>query len=126
MGFLRKFFGTPKRAVGLDGRPDFSDVTSGEILQALVKAGELIPIYLFPLELGGDEVEQNKSHIPPEALPRWNKHIGRLSRLQAENLFDNLTIAPDYRGESLVPIRLNIIAYDSADETAEITAFEIW
>jgi len=59
---LLALFGASMSAIAQG--PDFSGVDSREKVQALFKEGKLEKAYLFPLELGGQDVEANIVYLP--------------------------------------------------------------
>jgi hypothetical protein len=105
---------------------DYSIVTSREAAEALVAKGELEVILLFPSEFGGEELAENMAYVPPGISALKDQNTETLIRFFKEGLIDNLTVTPDYKGESLVPTRINIKATHSTKSGTFEPSIEIW
>lgn len=106
--------------------PDFSGVTSKAAARKLVRRGELVEIALFPVELGGPDDPLNISFITPEAALVRELTIGTFGRFAEEGTIDQLRVAPDYKGASVVPSRITMTASHSGQEGSIATTIEVW
>lgn len=106
--------------------PDFSAVTTKAAAERLVRAGQLVEITLFPTELGGPEEPRNLSYITPEAAFVRSLVIGTLSRFFEDDVIDTLEVEPDYKGRSIVPSSIRMIATHSGQEGHFATTIDVW
>lgn len=90
--------------------PDFSRVTSQAIARDMAARGELVPVLLFPAELGGADTPENTVYIPPAVVSSRDMITETLIRFSGDGLITKLTVKPEYRGDSVVPAR---IVYDA-------------
>lgn len=103
------------------GIPDFSAVTTDAAAHRLVRQGRLVEIRPFPG--GPDDI----GYLPPETEAARRHLIGMLGRLAGQDLIDNLEVLPEYRGESIVPVRLRFRASHSRGGGATFDGMvEIW
>jgi hypothetical protein len=107
-------------------KPDFSQVKSVAAAQALADRGKLVRVLAFPAELGGQDVPENVVYITPEAAEARALIIGTLQRFAKQGLIDNLTVTPEYKGDSFVPSRLVINATSSKKAGAFNPTIEVW
>jgi hypothetical protein len=105
---------------------DFSDVTSVEDAKRLEARGELVKILLFPEEFGGEDVPANVVYVPEVTAEIKNMITGTLIRFVEEDLIDNLSVEPEYKGKSVVPSRIVMKATHHTKEGQFIPAIEIW
>lgn len=88
--------------------PDFSSVDSREKALELYKQGQLEKAYLFPLELGGHDVEANIVYLPI-GLGAMKKQLdGTAMKLAEDGLISKLTVEPIYKGTSFIPAKILI------------------
>lgn len=113
------------RAPG-DERPDFSDVTSARRAAALVRRGWLVRTLLFPAELGGPDVPQNRVYLPPAVEYTRQLVIKAMIRSVREDLINKMEVRAEYRGKSIVPTRIVMEATHSRKPGAFIPAIEVW
>jgi hypothetical protein len=106
--------------------PDFSAVTSIAAAKALAARGKLVRIYLFPTELGGPDVDENITYVPPEAAAALSLVTGTLQRYVKQGLVDKMDVTPDYKGKSIVPSRIVMNATHSKKPGAFHPTVEIW
>lgn len=109
-----------------DTRPDYSHVTSREQAEALVHEGKLIAVLVFPAELGGIDRVENVTYIPPAIAEARDMVIGTLQRFVADGLIDRMSVEPEYRGNSFVPIRIAFHATHSKKDGSFEPTIEIW
>ncbi|HBP42058.1 MAG: hypothetical protein ACTJG4_04195 [Vreelandella alkaliphila] len=105
---------------------NFTDVDSKEKAIRLVEEGRLVPILLFPAELGGPEASQNTVYVPPETRDIQTQIIGTLIRFVEEGLIDNLNAEPEYKGNSFVPSRIHMRTSHSGKPGQFNPTIEIW
>ena len=106
--------------------PDFSGVTSKAAARKLVRAGRLVEISLFPVELGGPDDQRNTSYITPEAAFVREMVIGTFSRFLEDDTIDQVRIVPEYKGASIVPSRIAMEASHSGQGGSIGTTIEVW
>lgn len=108
--------------------PDFTAVTTKAAANRLVRAGRLVKIHLFPTELGGQVKERyNISYITPEAAEARELLISTLEADLEEDKIDRMQIVPDYKGESIVPTRIRVMAWHSERKGGEFAVvLEVW
>lgn len=101
--------------------PDFSAVTTDAVARRLVREGQLVAIRPFPG--GPDDI----GYLSPAAEAARRHVIGMLGRFAEQDLIDSLEVLPEYRGESIVPVRLRFRADHSRGGGAPVEAgVEIW
>lgn len=105
---------------------DYSHVTSRESAQTLVAKGELFTVLLFPQEFGGEENQENIVYVPPGIPELKVQNTDTLIRFFKDGLIDNLTVTPEYKGDSLVPSRIVIKATHSSKGGSFEPTIEIW
>lgn len=119
----------PPMAVGVaakDGVLDLSTVRSVAEAEQLARDGKLVKILLFPAEVGGEDVRENVAYVPAEAAAAQARIIGTLVRFLEEGLIDKLNVAPEYRGDSFIPVRIRYEAYHSARPGRFEPVIEVW
>lgn len=89
---------------------DFSKVTNREKARALVRKGVLVEIRLFPERFGGTDDVENIAYVPPGALVGIESAHDRISGLIRKKAVTRMTVSPDYRGKSIVPVRIVYVA----------------
>jgi len=119
---------SPAAESGIEGKrmPDFSNVRSAADAERLAREGKLVRVLLFPAAVGGEDVPQNVVYVPPEAAATQELIIGTLVRFVDEGVIDKLNVAPEYRGDSFIPIRIRYDAYHSARSGRFEPVIEIW
>lgn len=110
------------------GAPDFTAVTTKAAAHRLVREGKLVKIHFFPTELGGPAKDpRNIGYITPEAAEARALLIGTLERFRDDGLIDQMSITPDYKGESIIPTRIRFKAWRGERNGGEIeTVVEVW
>jgi hypothetical protein len=88
----------------------FSLIRSREDANSLVASGSLVKIYLFPTSLGGEDDPRNIVYVTPEAAEAHAAIVGRLRRFVRGHSENELEILPEYKGASIVPVRIRFIA----------------
>ncbi len=92
----------------------------------LVRKRQLVRIYFFPTELGGPKSRVNIGYVTPEAAASQALLIEMLAVYFARDLIDRLEVAPDYKGESIVPTRLRFKAWHSGGGKRYERVIEVW
>jgi hypothetical protein len=105
---------------------DYSHVTSREAAEALVAKGELFTVLLFPQEFGGEEIQENIVYVPPGIPELKAQNTDTLIRFFKDGLIDNLTVTPEYKGDSLVPSRIVIKATHGSKGGSFEPTIEVW
>ncbi len=119
----------PSSVVGVaakEGASDFSHVRSVADAERLVRDGKLLKILLFPAAVGGDDVRENVAYVPAEAAAAQARLVGTLVRFLEDGLIDKLNVAPEYRGDSLIPVRIRYDAYHSVRPGRFEPVIEVW
>lgn len=106
--------------------PDFTDVDSKQKLMSLVEQGKLERVYLFPLEVGGQETELNAVYLPIGFRDVKKKIDGTILRLAQDGLISDLKVHPEYKGRSFVPSRIIIKAGHPEKPGRLDTTIEVW
>jgi len=106
--------------------PDFTDVDSKQKLMFLVEQGKLERVYLFPLELGGQDAEVNAVYLPIGFREMKNKIDGTILRMAQDGLVRDLKVQPEYKGKSFVPSRIIIKASHPEKPGRLDTTIEVW
>lgn len=107
-------------------RPDFSAVTSVAAAKRLAKTGALVPVFVFPVELGGTDTPVNIVYVPPAIRYTMTMVIGTLRRFAKEGLIDHMTVDPDYRGDSVVPTAIHYHATSRGEPGSFEPTIDIW
>ena len=106
--------------------PDFTDVDSKQKLMSLVEQGKLERVYLFPLEVGGQETEVNAVYLPIGFREMKRKIDGTILRMAQDGLISDLKVQPEYKGKSFVPSRIVIKASHPEKPGRFDTTMEVW
>lgn len=106
--------------------PDFSAVTTRTAAGRLVRKRVLVKIHFFPPEFGGPRTRYNIGYVTPEAAAAHAQLVDALSRYIEYGLVDQLEIEPEYRGDSVVPARIRMIASHSRGGKRYERVIEIW
>lgn len=106
--------------------PDFSQVRNEAAAKELVAQGKLVAIHLFPAEFGGADERVNITYVTPEAAAARELILGTITRMIGEGLIDQLTVEPNYKGDSFVPSSLSMKAWHSEQEGRFEPKIEVW
>ena len=112
-----------------DGSPvknDFSHVKSLDQAKALAASGELAPLYLHPLELGGLDAQFNIVYVPPAILTVQQDLTATLQRFASDGVIDNIQVNPEYKGDSFVPSKIHMQTTHGDKPGAFNPSIEIW
>lgn len=100
-------------------------VTSQTAAEALCRDGQLIRTLLLPQELGGEDTQENVVFLPPAARDAKDRTTAELIGLFRQGVAEQVSIIPEYRGESFVPARVLVSAW-KAERAAYEKPIEIW
>lgn len=112
--------------VRLPRRADFSRLTTPESVQQWQRQGKLARVLLLPAIFGGMDAEANAAYVPPEVIPVQQRLLATLERYRREGRIDTLTVAPEYKGRSLIPSRIRVQAGKEGRVGAFTTVIGIW
>ena len=116
-GFFKK---KPPKPEG----PDFSGIDSKAKAEELFRKGDLEKLYLFPLEMGGEEIDLNMLYVPigvAEIKSGIDNNV--IGPLAAEGKITQYQAEPEYQGDSFIPIAIKITAWNPGQFT---TTINIW
>jgi hypothetical protein len=105
---------------------DFSKVTSVAKAKELEAKGELVKTLLFPAEFGGEDIPANVVYVPAIAAEAKDMITGTLVKFVKDDLIDNLSVEPEYKGNSIVPSRIVMKATHQTKEGQFVPTIEIW
>lgn len=88
----------------------FSKVNSMEKTMELVNNGSLQPLYLMPLRFDGMDSVRNRLFVPPVIVELKERYDDMVEQLLRQNKVSSYSCIPEYKGKSLIPSRLTIIA----------------
>ena len=103
--------------------PNFSHLDSYEKAQAAASSGQLVTVFLFPIEYGGPQERQNVVFVPAfvaELKARYDEMVGDLLKKGKVNRY---SAKPEYKGKSVVPSAITITASGDAEFAQKI---HIW
>ena len=125
---LSSLFGKSKEeATAPAAAPDYAHVKSNAQAMALCESGELFKILLFPAEFGGEDVPHNVVYVPRGVPEAQQMIVGTLVRFVEEGTINQLTVNPEYKGDSFVPSRILMRAWNSEKPGGEFApALEVW
>lgn len=103
----------------------FGHVETLDALAAETDAGVLKPVLLLPKELGGQDVAENIVYVPDHAIQAQSAGLDGLITAIRNGLTD-VSIAPEYKGLSLVPTRIHITAGKPGAEPQYRFQNKIW
>ena len=104
---------------------NFEHVDTPDALAAERDAGTLKPALLLPKELGGNDVAENIVYVPVHAIQAQSVGIEGLFTAIKQGLTE-VSIAPEYKGLSLVPARIHITARKPGNEPQYRFQNTIW
>jgi hypothetical protein len=106
--------------------PDFSAVTSLEAARRLVDRGELVPVQLFPEELGGAERPRNTVYVPAGVRAALDRAKASVAQRVGKEYAVTVDVTPERRGQSFVPARIRIQAGLLASANAAAWTIDVW
>ena len=121
--FKKLFGGGSKEPVNA---PDFSSIDSVEKAVTLMKQGQLEKLYLFPIEYGGEDIPQNVTYVPVGFAQAKAQLDGTIAKMVEAGTVSQYNAAPEYKGRSFIPSRINIRAWHP-ERSGEFTyTIEVW
>jgi hypothetical protein len=105
---------------------DYSEIDSAEKAQALYRAGKLEPLYLFPLELGGQPIPQNTLLVPIGVVAVKKMLDGTIQKMVDDGNISKYEARPEYKGNSFIPSKIKIIASHPEKPGAFNPTIDIW
>ena len=104
--------------------PDFSMVDSQAKTEEMFRHGELEKVLLLPLEFGGQDEPGNVLYVPiGMAAIKAGIDVNIVRPLVASGKITRYTAVPEYQGKSLIPIAIQISAWDPGQFSGSIA---IW
>ncbi|EDP97698.1 hypothetical protein U8527_05100 [Kordia algicida OT-1] len=119
-GFFKKKNNTDETPIN---GPDYSMIDSNEKAIDLYKKGELVKLYLMPLEFGGEDSPVNTLYVPEfaqEFKQRFDVMVEELLREGKELAY---SAEPAYKGSSFIPSALTIKVTGESEFTEVI---QVW
>jgi hypothetical protein len=104
---------------------DFAGVTTTASARRLVRSRVLRPVALFPHEFGGPKDAHNVAYVTPDAEARRAALIAELRPRIASGELETMDVEPAYRGDSVVPTRIVMIAHRRAGGDVRLT-IDVW
>ena len=104
--------------------PDYSNVDSRQKAHELARAGDFVAIQLLPAIFGGDDSAPNVLYVPQFVADLKDEiDSGTVMRLVEQGKVTRYQATPKYQGKSVVPMSIEISAYEPANFMASIA---IW
>jgi hypothetical protein len=126
---LKRYFLGILATVGFAAKaqsPDFSDVDSRAKAEQLFRDGKLEKLYLFPLDLGGDERPQNIVYVPL-GIGQFKAQLdGTVRKMVESGSVSQYSASPEYKGKSFVPSRIVIRAWHPDKAGSFNPTIEVW
>jgi len=84
-------------------------------------------MFLFPPELGGQEIPENITFVPL-GIPEIKQQITEtLIRFFQEGLLNRLSVTPEYKGKSFVPCKIQMKGWHTEKKGGfEPSIIDIW
>ncbi|MCZ8020113.1 hypothetical protein [Novosphingobium sp.] len=105
---------------------DFARASTPQAVAALAERGQLVKIYLFPLEVGGPEDPMNVAWVTPAALRQAEAVTDKIIALLEQGKVDSLDVQPEYKGDSRIPSRIRYIATHKTGPAKLDRVVEVW
>lgn len=105
---------------------DFARASTPQAVAALAERGQLVQLYLFPLEVGGPEDPMNVAWVTPAALREAEAVTAEIVALLEQGKVDDLNVQPEYKGKSLIPTRIRYIATHKTGPAKLDRMVEVW
>lgn len=87
---------------------DYSNIDSKEKAQELFAKGQLVKLYLMPLEFGGPDSPINTLLVPEFANNQKNNFDSKVYDMLEKGLKLGYSANPEYKGSSFIPGKLII------------------
>jgi hypothetical protein len=105
---------------------DFSAIDSLAKAQRLFEVEELEPLYLFPLEFGGQRIPQNTVYVPPGIAAIKEQIDSAIGEMVRQGMACNYTAEPEYKGRSFIPSKIRIKTSQPNKPGSVDRTIEIW
>ena len=106
--------------------PDFSDVDSLAKAEQFYRDGRLERLYLFPLDLGGDDIAQNTVYVPV-GIGQFKAQLdGTVKKMVETGSVSKYSATPEYKGKSFVPSKIIIRAWHPDKSGSFNPTIEVW
>lgn len=89
---------------------NFKEINSRGKAEKLLKKGVLGKLYLFPLQFGGDDAPQNIVYVPQVTIELKARYDEMVFKLLNEGRVNHYSASPTYKGKSLIPSAIKIVA----------------
>ena len=119
---LLAIIGVQAKATG----PDFSEVDSLVKAQQLYRDGKLEKLYLFPLDLGGEDIPQNVVYVPVGVGQFKAQLDGTVRKMVEVGSVSKYSATPEYKGKSFVPSKIVIRAWHPEKSGSFNPTIEVW
>lgn len=110
-------------ASGEEPRLDFSGIDSNEKAQGLFAKGQLVKLYLMPLDFGGHDSPLNTVYVPAGANRQKEGFDSKIYDLLEKGLQLRYSASPEYKGNSFIPSRV-VIQVNGDQTLTEVV--EVW
>ena len=87
---------------------DFSTIDSNEKAIELFNKGQLVKLYLMPLDFGGQDSPMNTLYVPKFANDKKNAFDSKVGNMLESGLKLGYSANPEYKGSSFIPSKLII------------------
>lgn len=92
---------------------DYSHVDSRAKAEALALEGKLVRMLLFPIEFGGEDIEENAVYVPEFVQEiKSSSDSNVVANLVEQGLVTRYIVTPRYQGKSVVPCVIDVQALD--------------
>jgi hypothetical protein len=106
--------------------PDFSEVDSLAKAQQLYRDGKLEKLYLFPLDLGGEDISQNIVYVPV-GIGQFKAQLdGTVRKMVEAGSVSKYSATPEYKGKSFIPSKIVIRAWHPEKPGSFNPTIEVW
>lgn len=119
---LLSLAGMHARALG----PDFSEVDSLAKAQQFYQEGKLEKLYLFPLDLGGEDIPPNIVYVPVGIGQLKAQFDGTVRKMLEAGSVSRYSASPEYKGKSFVPSKITIRAWHPDKSGSFNPSIEVW
>jgi hypothetical protein len=107
-------------------QPDFSAIESLAAAQDLAGQGKLVPVLLFPAELGGADIPLNKVYVTPEAAAARERAVATVITMLEEGKVNQMDVKPAYKGRSFVPSSIVMQAWHTGKGGRFEVTIPVW
>src|SRR6185295_826848 len=104
----------------------WDSIRSKDAAEACCKDGRLAKALLLPKELGGQGIPENTVYIPASIMGKKEQSTRELMDIVRRNLANQVSVTPQYRGDSFVPARICISAWCDDKPKAYDLVIDVW